>query len=666
LPNRRVEWVIAEGSVGDIIEVDESGWRASRGYKMDNHFAVTHTNNGPHVLTRGNDDPSDDISLDVGQTWCVITSPIEGTTHIIAYAPGIYDWQKHKVFVQKHWLDVEYKLPPDATNRVGTPHGMGTCVMRNSDKAPLAGYEVTYRILDGPAARLQPGNGQSTTVTTGSDGMANVTLVQEQPVEGVNTVEITVVRPAQGEQNAITLGVGTMRKTWLAPAIQICKKAPREVYLGDQFTYALKVMSPGRMPAENVQVVDNLPEGIQYVSSDPPASVSGQQLRWSLGTLGVQEARDLRITVASTRTGLFTNHASVTADMGLSDQNSADTRVVAANLVAEKVAPEEVVLCDPIDYRVVVRNDGDSPARNVRLDEQLPDGLIAQGGRTRVVADLGTLAPGQSKSVTFQARAQRTGTFTNTVNVSGERGLTAQASAQTVVRQPVLAITQNGPAQRYLGREITYQITVRNTGDAPARNTVLTDAIPAGASFVRADSGGQLSGGQVTWQLGTLQPNAAKTVSVTFRGNQIGTLRNLCAARAVCAEITGEATTEVAGIPAILLECVDTDDPIEVGQQTGYLITVTNQGSANATGVVITCTLPAEEQLVSANGPTAHTVSGQTVTFASLATLTPKSQATYRVVVKGTQAGDVRFKVSLTANEMDSPVSETESTRFYE
>ena len=34
LPNRRVEWMLAEGGVGDIVEVDESGWRASRGYKV--------------------------------------------------------------------------------------------------------------------------------------------------------------------------------------------------------------------------------------------------------------------------------------------------------------------------------------------------------------------------------------------------------------------------------------------------------------------------------------------------------------------------------------------------------------------------------------------------------------------------------------------------------
>ena len=41
LPNRRVEWMIAEGSVGTIVEADESGWYNTRGYKVVlNGFAV--------------------------------------------------------------------------------------------------------------------------------------------------------------------------------------------------------------------------------------------------------------------------------------------------------------------------------------------------------------------------------------------------------------------------------------------------------------------------------------------------------------------------------------------------------------------------------------------------------------------------------------------------
>jgi len=122
----------------------------------------------------------------------------------------------------------------------------------------------------------------------------------------------------------------------------------------------------------------------------------------------------------------------------------------------------------------------------------------------------------------------------------------------------------------------------------------------------------------------------------------------------------------VKGIPAILLECVDLADPIEVGAQETYVITVTNQGSADGTNIVVACTLPPEEQFVSASGPTKETVRGRQVTFAPLKSLAPKAKATYRVVVKGAKPGDVRFKVSLTSDQMTSPAGETESTHIYE
>jgi len=96
-----------------------------------------------------------------------------------------------------------------------------------------------------------------------------------------------------------------------------------------------------------------------------------------------------------------------------------------------------------------------------------------------------------------------------------------------------------------------------------------------------------------------------------------------------------------------------------------YVITVTNQGSAVGTNIVIVCTLPDEQTLVSGTGPTKGTVAGKLVTFAPIKALAPKAKTTYRVIVKGAKAGDVRFKVSLTSDQMTSPAGETESTHIY-
>src|SRR5262249_26149708 len=74
--NRRVEWIL-EG-VGNIIEVDESGVFGGRGGKVNNQYAVSYTDYHEQVITRGNDDPSDDFVIKPGQSWCVISSAVEG------------------------------------------------------------------------------------------------------------------------------------------------------------------------------------------------------------------------------------------------------------------------------------------------------------------------------------------------------------------------------------------------------------------------------------------------------------------------------------------------------------------------------------------------------------------------------------------------------------
>lgn len=667
LPNRRVEWIISEGSVGDIIEVDESGWRASRGYKVTNKYAVSHTNNFEHVLDMGNDDPSDDIALEVGQTWCVITSPIEGTTHVTAYAPGIYDWSKHKVFVVKHWYDVRWEFPPPATNPTGTPHPMTTYVMKHSDGTPLPGHVVTYTVVDGPSAIFQETGGTTATVNTDDGGAANVTLVQTSPAEGTNTIEIDIVRPADEVccKPGAHIATGRTTKTWIGPKIAIAKSAPAERMANEQFEYAIEVSNPSQVAATNVQVTDTLPDGIVYHSSSPSASVSGQNLSWSLGTLGGGERQSLSVTVSASRTGTFTNCANVTADQGLSDRACADTRVTSAQLVLEKQCPSEVLLCEPIPYTIVVRNTGDGPATNVQVTDDLPEGLVTDSGRRQVVFNVGTLQGGEARKGEFVAKAERTGTFTNRASATGDGGLSASADCTTTVRQPVLEVTKSGPEMRFVGRPAEFNITVTNTGDAPARDTILTDTIPAGAQFVEASNGGNASGGNVTWNLGTLAPGETSRVTVTISSRQTGVLQNTASARAFCAEDAASAQVEIRGIPAILLEVVDIEDPIEVGSNVTYVIEVTNQGTAVGTNIVIRATVPGEQEFVSLEGPTQGSVDGAAIMFEALPRLEPGARAVYKVINKGVQVGDSRFAVTMTSDQLTSPVQETEATNVY-
>jgi uncharacterized repeat protein (TIGR01451 family) len=230
--------------------------------------------------------------------------------------------------------------------------------------------------------------------------------------------------------------------------------------------------------------------------------------------------------------------------------------------------------------------------------------------------------------------------------------------------QPIVSITKSCPDLRYLGRDVTFEITVTNRGDGPALNVVVRDTVTGGLQFLEADSKGVREGDVIVWHLGTLEAGQARTLKTTMRCNQIGKVTN-SATVSYCAEEVTSCAFEVKGIPAILLECVDDPDPTEVGGMLTYTITVLNQGSALGTNIAINCTLPPEEEYVSSSGPTAAKVTGKAVSFAPLPSLASKATAVFTVKVKGIAVGDVRFRVEMTSDQLTRPVMETESTHIY-
>ncbi len=232
------------------------------------------------------------------------------------------------------------------------------------------------------------------------------------------------------------------------------------------------------------------------------------------------------------------------------------------------------------------------------------------------------------------------------------------------VGAPVLEITKSCPQLRYLGRDATFEIVVTNRGDGPANNVVVTDTVSNGVEFRNADNDGQREGNNVVWRLGTLNGGESRTLKMTVHCNTITTVKN-SARVAYCSEAVAECEFPVKGIPAILLECVDDPDPIEVGSEVTYTITVTNQGTETGTNIAVVCTLPSEQEFVKGGGATQPTASGKTVTFAPLATLAPKAKASFLLTVKGVSVGDVRFGVSMKSDQIDTPVTETEATRIY-
>jgi len=231
----------------------------------------------------------------------------------------------------------------------------------------------------------------------------------------------------------------------------------------------------------------------------------------------------------------------------------------------------------------------------------------------------------------------------------------------------VLTITKTGAKRQYLGRSVTYDLTVANKGDGPAQNTIIEDIIPPGVTNIEATAGAQFAGSKLVWELGTLEPNTSKSVKVSYTPTREGELMATATASAYCAEpVSDSIRTVVTGIAASRLEVIDTEDPVEVGTNTTYVIEVVNQGSAADTNIRISAVLDDKLQYVSSAGATAGSVQGKTISFAPLRTLEPKGKATWRIVVKGAIAGDARLKVTMHTDQLALPVEQTEATHVYQ
>jgi len=212
-------------------------------------------------------------------------------------------------------------------------------------------------------------------------------------------------------------------------------------------------------------------------------------------------------------------------------------------------------------------------------------------------------------------------------------------------------------------------VKVTNPGDAPASNVFITEVIPTGFKYIGADSGGQhdFAARTVKWFIGELAAGASKEVKVELEATTSGEFSHkviATASRGIRTE--KELATKVEGLSALLMEVVDTEDPIEVKSDTAYEIRITNTGSKDETEVKLVCTIPAQFKVKSVIGPVKYTVVGKEIVVENIGKLAPRADATFKVVVTAVAKGDARFKATLTSTGLTEPVTKQESTRVYE
>jgi uncharacterized repeat protein (TIGR01451 family) len=445
--------------------------------------------------------------------------------------------------------------------------------------------------------------------------------------------------------------------------IQLDKVTPQEVELNRLFDYTIKVTNLTDMTLTNILVTEEIPRNFRFSGANPPARQEADKLVWEIDSLGRKVSRQITITGVATDIDDLRHSTMITHAM----RAHTNVKVVQPKLKLTMTAPDDVLQCDPIPVEYVVSNIGTGSAQDIKIVNTLPPGLKTSDGKSELILNAGPLTAGQVRQLSAELSATGTGVYVCKAVASSTTGLKTESSGAIItVRRPVLEITKSGPERQYVGRPLTYEITITNTGDGPAKNVIMDDAIPEGVASIEATAGANFSGSKLIWELGTLASRASKSVRVSYTPTKPGFLTNITTASAYCAEgVTTSVRTFVTGIAATRLEVIDLEDPVEVGNQTTYVITVTNEGSAPDTHIRIVCNLEDKIQYVSSAGATSGSIMGNTVSFSPLPTLAPKARATWRVIVRGIRPGDVRFKVTMNTDQLARSVEEAEATYVF-
>ena len=283
--------------------------------------------------------------------------------------------------------------------------------------------------------------------------------------------------------------------------------ADTKVNTGDKITYTITVTNTGNRTIENVRVEESLEvTGDLNIGTLAAGASKTITVEYTVKLDDIKDKTELVNVVTATNDDVTSDpddeKTPVEEEKGLSVEKTA-TMVNGEAVTADT----KVNTGDKITYTITVTNTGNKTLENVRVEESL-----------EVAGDLniGTLAAGESKTITVEytvklddikdkAELVNVVTATNddvTSNpddektpVEEEKGLSVKKTATMVNGAPITAQTEV-----VVGDEITYTITVTNTGNKTLEN-------------VRVEESLEVTG---DLNIGTLAPGATTTITVKY------------------------------------------------------------------------------------------------------------------------------------------------------
>jgi uncharacterized repeat protein (TIGR01451 family) len=266
-------------------------------------------------------------------------------------------------------------------------------------------------------------------------------------------------------------------------------------------------------------------------------AVVGGEVRCNVGPLAAGASTEITVRGKAPSAGstCFENTATVTAngeDPEPGNDSAKASSCTTHDLSLTKTAADQrVVVGDTVTYRLQVRNNSILAADGVVVEDPVPsrldvrdasstDGACSVAGN-QVRCEIGTLAGGQTATVTVRAVATHAGASTNTGIVISDRcadGRCATDPAEVTIVKPKLRVAKTAGKRRVrAGGTVKYTIRVTNPSKVVVRNVRVCDQLPTGMTALRGTPKGKVSTGRYCWTAKRIGAHKSQRYQLTVR-----------------------------------------------------------------------------------------------------------------------------------------------------
>jgi uncharacterized repeat protein (TIGR01451 family) len=308
--------------------------------------------------------------------------------------------------------------------------------------------------------------------------------------------------------------------------LAVTQTGPATMTAGTNLTYTVTVTDNGPSNAQSVRLNDVVPAGTTFVrethrsgwTATTPAVGGTGTVTESSGTLPAGTSATFVIVVhakASDPNGfLIANTA--TAGSGTFDRNGGNntsmstTRVAtSADVSVTRTGSAMATAGSNLTYTITVTDNGPSDAQNVQLNDAVPGGTTfvseshllgwtamtppAGSGAGTVTESIGKLSAGASATfvIVVHAPASDANGFkinntalVSTTTTDPNPNNNSSTSTTPVATAAHLKVTIKAPFVVAAGSNVTYTVTLSNTGPSDGLMVRLTDMVPGGTTFV--------------------------------------------------------------------------------------------------------------------------------------------------------------------------------------